>query len=295
MKLTLHGETINVELGQEVTFYKYILNNDKVEFKEDKVVVEAIKNDFGDNNATMVAFRNESHGATFLHYEMGDFYISISDKNVLDFLTRKYKLYQKREEHLKSDMEILVKQIEELNNNKTKIEILMENVKSKGNNMTSMDLMYALIIDKLNIKIDSIEDRRLSQLKFYLLQYFGFDLGYSYNWYADVIYSPDLEEFLYSNIEYLKTIKLDSLPEKYQLNNESKLIMDKINKLFDSVPKEHFNRFSYLISLMLHISKKYNYNLIDNKNEIKAKFKEMNIDNLAFDAVYSYIKESNLI
>ena len=127
MKLTLRGETVNVELGQEVTFYKYILNNDKVKFKEDKVVVEAIENDFGNKNATMVAFRNEFHGATFVHYEMGDFYLSVSNKNVLDFLTKKYKLYQKREEHLKNDIADLISQLGIISSDKSKIETLIKN------------------------------------------------------------------------------------------------------------------------------------------------------------------------
>ena len=134
MKLTLRGETINVELGQEVTFYKYILNNDKVEFKEDKVIVETIRYDSSGENPVRITFGNEVHRATFLHYEMGNFYLSINDKNILDFLTKKYKHYQEREEHLKCDMDILVKQIEELNNNKAKIKALIENVKSKGSN-----------------------------------------------------------------------------------------------------------------------------------------------------------------
>ena len=128
MQLTLRGETINIELGQEVTFYQYILNNDKVEFKEDKVVVNFIAED---NFEPRVAFRNEFHGATLLHYEMGNFYLSISDKNVLDFLTRKYKVCQEREEHLNREIANLVSKIGDLNNDKSKLETLIESTLAK--------------------------------------------------------------------------------------------------------------------------------------------------------------------
>lgn len=161
--------------------------------------------------------------------------------------------------------------------------------------ITMDDLINALLINNLNIKIDDIEDRKSNQLKFYLLQSFGYDFGYNFRWNIDGAYSSDLEEFLYENIEYLKTINFDSLPKKYQLKNECKLIIDKINKLFDLIPKEHFNKFTYIISLIFHISRLHRYNLVDNKNEIEEKFNEMNIDNTIFNTIYNYIIECDLI
>jgi len=131
MELTLRGETIDIETGQEVTFYRYILNKDKVEFKEDKVVVDEIYEAVGYDGACkdlMVTFKNESHGATLHHYELGDFYLSISNKNVLDFLKRKYASYNKQEKRLQSEIDSLSKQIENLNNDRSNLEILIMQV-----------------------------------------------------------------------------------------------------------------------------------------------------------------------
>lgn len=130
MELTLRGETIAIELGQEVIFYQYILNNDKVEFREDKVVVDLIEEEFNgiESSAIQVGFRNDEHNATLCHYELGNFYLSINDKNVLDFLERKYSYYKKREKQLQSEIESLSKQIESLNNNSSKLNTLIQEV-----------------------------------------------------------------------------------------------------------------------------------------------------------------------
>lgn len=130
MELTLHGETTDIELGQEVTFYQYILNNDKVEFIPDKVIVDLIEEEFNGTKSTIiqVVFRNNEHSATLQHYELGNFYLSINDKNVLDFITKKYSYYKKREKYLQREIEGLSKQIENLNNDSSKLKTLIQEV-----------------------------------------------------------------------------------------------------------------------------------------------------------------------
>lgn len=125
MEITLRGETINIELGQEVTFYRYRLNDqNKIEIETDKVVVNML-------TENIIGFKNTEHSATFHHYEMGNFYLSVNDKNELDFLTRKYNHFIKREEQLKSDLATLVKLLGNLSNDKAQLETLMENTLMK--------------------------------------------------------------------------------------------------------------------------------------------------------------------
>lgn len=121
MTITLRGETINIELGQEVTFYRYKLNDqNKIEIEVDKVVVDTL-------TENIIGFKNEEHVATLHYYQICDFYLSVNNKNQLDFLTRKYNHIIKREENLKDSINTLVKLLENLSNDKAQLETLMEN------------------------------------------------------------------------------------------------------------------------------------------------------------------------
>ena len=63
--------------------------------------------------------------------------------------------------------------------------------------MTNVDIAMGLLLKKLDIRMDSLDDRIIAQKKFYLLQEMGTGLGFSYNWYVHGPYSPELTKYIY--------------------------------------------------------------------------------------------------
>lgn len=93
--------------------------------------------------------------------------------------------------------------------------------------MERIDIANGIIFQGLGIKIDSFNDRIISQKKIYLLQQLGTELGYTYNWYIRGPYSPSLTTYMYN--------KLDMLTEKdfsnYRLGREHQDNINKVNSL----------------------------------------------------------------
>ena len=69
--------------------------------------------------------------------------------------------------------------------------------------MDTRDVANGIVFTRLNLSIDTFENRLIAQKKIYLLQGLGTDLGYSYNWYIRGPYSPALSKYICSNYEML--------------------------------------------------------------------------------------------
>ena len=93
--------------------------------------------------------------------------------------------------------------------------------------MKSIDIANGIIFQKLNISIDSFDERIISQKKIYLLQQLGTDLGYIYNWYLKGPYSPSLTSYLYNKLEILSETDFSS----YSLAQKPRENVDKVNLL----------------------------------------------------------------
>ncbi|MFZ2196989.1 MAG: hypothetical protein WAV13_04585, partial [Thermodesulfovibrionales bacterium] len=64
--------------------------------------------------------------------------------------------------------------------------------------MIDRRLLLKAISDSFGgLLIDNFDNRLILQKRFYLLQKFGVDLGYRYNWYAHGPYCPTLTEDAY--------------------------------------------------------------------------------------------------
>ena len=104
--------------------------------------------------------------------------------------------------------------------------------------MKSIDIANGIIFQLMDIKIDSFDERIISQKKIYLLQYLGTDLGYVYDWYLRGPYSPELSKYLYNKLDVLKNTDFS----QYQLVEKPQSNVNIVNTLGD------FNRIGISLS-----------------------------------------------
>lgn len=97
MKITLHDESIDIKVGQQVIFYGYHFSKDnQIEVILDKVVVDVI-----DTENNVVGFKNDVHAST-LHFYKNDifgerFFLSDTKENRLRFLKSRIKYYESQQ------------------------------------------------------------------------------------------------------------------------------------------------------------------------------------------------------
>jgi len=100
MKITLHNESIDIEVGQKVVFYTYKINdNNELEVETDETFVDSIG-----ELTNRVTFENGKHASALSYYQNKNrfgkrFYLSDTKENRLDYLKFKVESY-KLEQHI---------------------------------------------------------------------------------------------------------------------------------------------------------------------------------------------------
>ena len=131
MLITLHDESIDVEIGQKVTFYQYYLTN------TNELAVTTDET-YGD----IVGFKNGTHSSTLHFYQIdlfGErFFFHDTKRNRLRFLKSKAKYYKEEQGLVDTDisetskrLERRIKQKEYISNNLEAINNLIKQVKGE--------------------------------------------------------------------------------------------------------------------------------------------------------------------
>lgn len=131
MQITLHDESIDVEVGQKVVFYQYYLTNtNELAVTTDETYVDVIDGD-------RVGFKNGTHSSTLHFYQIdlfGErFFLNDTKQNRLRFLKSKINYYKSEEELVNNDIEETSKRLERrmeqkkyINNNIEAVNSLIE-------------------------------------------------------------------------------------------------------------------------------------------------------------------------
>ena len=120
--------------------------------------------------------------------------------------------------------------------------------------MNNIDLANGLVFQALRVRKDTFDERLISQKKVFLLQEFGINLGYSYNWYIRGPYSPDLISYIYNKLDILSNYDFSD----YSLSEKAREQVEKVNKLADDCPKTLSQASWYeLLASLLYIAKKW--------------------------------------
>ena len=136
MKITLHDESIDVEVGQKVVFYEYFLNNtNELEVKIDETCVDVI-----DKENNVIGFKNGDHVSTLQFYQrdfLGErFFLSDSKENRLRYLRSRIEYCEKKQKAIDADIEDIYKSI---------YKSLNHRMRDKEEAKTESDLMKKLI------------------------------------------------------------------------------------------------------------------------------------------------------
>ena len=112
MKITLHDESIDVEVGQKVVFYEYFLSNtNELEVTTDETYVDVI-----DEKNNIVGFKNDVHYSTLNFYQhdlFGErFFLNDNKENRLRYLKSKVAYYESKQNLIDSYIEENYKLIE---------------------------------------------------------------------------------------------------------------------------------------------------------------------------------------
>ena len=112
MKITLHDESINVEVGQKVVFYEYFLNNtNELEVKTDETYVDLI-----DKENNIIGFKNDVHASTLQFYQRDfsgqRFFLNDTKENRLRYLRSRVKYYELKQKMIDRDIEAIYKSLE---------------------------------------------------------------------------------------------------------------------------------------------------------------------------------------
>jgi len=102
------------------------------------------------------------------------------------------------------------------------------------------------------LKLDGFSDRLTLQKRVYLLQHFGIDLGYRYNWYVHGPYSPSLTEEAYGLSATVSEVR--KLSEGYQLSPDAKKRIGEYRRFEDDLPEQDLPR-SLEIAASIHFLK----------------------------------------
>ena len=136
MKITLHDESIYIEVGDKVVFYQYYLTNtNELAVTTDETYVDVIDGD-------RVGFKNGAHSSTLHFYQIdlfGErFFLHDTKRNRLRFLKSKAKYYKEEQRLVDDDisetsnrLERRIKQKEYINNNLEAINNLIKQVEGE--------------------------------------------------------------------------------------------------------------------------------------------------------------------
>lgn len=104
--------------------------------------------------------------------------------------------------------------------------------------MEKQRILLKLILDKMDLgdlNLQSFQNRLKYQKKIYLLQLFGLDLGYRYNWHIHGPYCPSLTSDLFTLKEEVEVEKERDY-ENYKLKENFKRKTDQVKKLWRKKP-----------------------------------------------------------
>ena len=136
MLITLHGESMDVEIGQKVIFYEYYLTNtNELAVTTDETYVDVIDGD-------IVSFKNGTHSSTLHFYQIdlfGErFFFHDTKRNRLRFLKSKVKNYKEDQRLVDDDisetserLERRIKQKEYISNNIEAVNNLIKQMKGE--------------------------------------------------------------------------------------------------------------------------------------------------------------------
>lgn len=136
MLITLHDESIYVEVGDKVVFYQYYLTNtNELAVTTDETYVDVIDGD-------IVGFKNGTHSSTLHFYQIdlfGErFFFHDTKKNRLRFLKSKAKYYKEEQGLVDEDisetskrLERRIKQKEFINSNIEAVNNLIKQAKGE--------------------------------------------------------------------------------------------------------------------------------------------------------------------
>lgn len=138
MKITLHDESIDVDVGDKVTFYQYYLTNtNELAVTTDETYVDVI-----DKENNIIGFKNDEHSCVLAFYQrdfFGErFFLNDTKQNRLRYLKSKINYYKSEEELVDNDIEETskrlqrrIKQKECINNNLEAVNNLIKQVKGE--------------------------------------------------------------------------------------------------------------------------------------------------------------------
>ena len=112
MKITLHDESINIELGQKVIFYHYQINdNNELEVLTDETFVDYI-----DEENNIVGFKNDVRSCTLNFYrndQFGErFFLSDTIDHRLRYLQGRVRYYESQKIVLNNKIEQIYESID---------------------------------------------------------------------------------------------------------------------------------------------------------------------------------------
>ena len=134
-----------------------------------------------------------------------------------------------------------------------------------------------------DLNLQSFTNRLIYQKKIYLLQLFGLDLGYRYNWHIRGPYAPDLAGDLFSLKEEIE-IDEDNEFNEYELKHSSLGKIEQMNELWQKKPTEIDEETWAEVLASLHYLKHIAYwksatqktkdAVIDKLKDLKPRFKQ---------------------
>lgn len=108
--------------------------------------------------------------------------------------------------------------------------------------MTRRKILLSILLDEFGgLKLDGFDDRLTLQKRIYLLQLFGVDLRYQYNWYVRGPYCPSLTEEAFE-LDRRKD-ETEKLSSAYELTQEAKKRLQEYRKFEKEMPSTDLPRF----------------------------------------------------
>lgn len=130
MEITLHDESIDIELGQKVIFYHYQINdNNELEVLTEETFVDVINEKYN-----IVGFKNGVRSCT-LHFYQNDqfgerFFLNDTKENRLRYLRSKVKYYWSEQRLIENDIKNTYALLERYRWHKEEIEHTLDSVNS---------------------------------------------------------------------------------------------------------------------------------------------------------------------
>lgn len=108
--------------------------------------------------------------------------------------------------------------------------------------MTSRKILLSILLDEFDgLELDGFDDRLTLQKRIYLLQLFGVDLRYQYNWYVRGPYCPSLTEEAFE-LDRRKD-ETEKLSSAYELTQEARKRLQEYRKFEKEMLSTDLPRF----------------------------------------------------